>query len=96
MYILNAMQYQYSILCIMHGVSLFFQQDIEQAIQALKKSIAVCDRYRHKFSMLESLSKARSRAIYNDLTEGKSHGLTSPRVSHMDWLTNCYISTMTS
>lgn len=47
-----------------------FQQDIEQAIQALKKAIAVCDGFRHKFSMLESLSKARSRAVYNDLTEG--------------------------
>lgn len=47
-----------------------FQQDIEQAIQALKKAISVCDRYRHKFSMLESFSKTRSRAIYNDLTEG--------------------------
>ncbi|XP_062589714.1 tetratricopeptide repeat protein 39B-like [Saccostrea cucullata] len=63
----------YSTILYIQAVMTFDMQDIDQAIQALKKAIAVCDRYRHKFSMLESLSKSRSRAIYNDLTEEEIH-----------------------
>ncbi|XP_048761372.1 tetratricopeptide repeat protein 39B-like [Ostrea edulis] len=63
----------HSTILYIQAVMTFDMQDIEQAIQALKKAIAVCDGFRHKFSMLESLSKARSRAVYNDLTEVEIH-----------------------
>jgi len=50
---------------------LCLQQHIESAAEAMEQSVEVCDRFRKKSSVMESLGKMVKRTNYDKLTEGE-------------------------
>ncbi|KAK3090745.1 hypothetical protein FSP39_014266 [Pinctada imbricata] len=63
----------YGTILYLQAVMTFDMTDIEVAIQAMKKSINVCSKFRRKYSMLQSLSKVASKIDYNNLSEEETH-----------------------
>jgi len=53
-----------------HPVVLLFQTDIEAAIQAIKKSLIVCNKQRRKIGLFGSFSSVASKSNYSELKVG--------------------------
>ena len=46
------------------------QADIENAIEAIKKSVIMCNKLRKKTSIMSSITKMNSKVNYDEFTEG--------------------------
>ncbi|ESP02475.1 hypothetical protein LOTGIDRAFT_138416 [Lottia gigantea] len=63
----------YSTILYLQAVMTFDMNDIESAIKIIKRSVAVCNTYRRKTTVMGSFRKTLTRVSYNDLTEDEIH-----------------------
>ncbi|XP_033738777.1 tetratricopeptide repeat protein 39B-like [Pecten maximus] len=63
----------YGTIMYLQAIMTFDMNDIEVAIQTIKSSLVVCNKYRRKVSMLEAITRSSSRNNYNDLSEVEIH-----------------------
>ena len=62
---------------MMLTLNFILQKDIETAIETLKQSVEVCNRFRRKNTIGESLGKMVKKVDYNSFTKGKCVGSLS-------------------
>ncbi|KAK8751418.1 hypothetical protein OTU49_017502 [Cherax quadricarinatus] len=63
----------YGTFMYLQAIMTFDPKDIEIAIEALKKSVEVCNRYRRKNTLGESLGKMVKKVDYNSFTKEEIH-----------------------
>uniref|UniRef100_A0A8C3VR30 Tetratricopeptide repeat protein 39B n=1 Tax=Catagonus wagneri TaxID=51154 RepID=A0A8C3VR30_9CETA len=63
----------YSTIVVMQAVMTFEQQDIQNGISAMKDALQTCQKYRKKFTVVESFSSLLSRGSLDQLTEEEMH-----------------------
>ncbi|XP_050401579.2 tetratricopeptide repeat protein 39B [Patella vulgata] len=63
----------YGTILYLQAVMTFDMTDIETAIQTIKKSVAVCNRFRRKTTVMGSFRKSLTKVNYNDLSEEEIH-----------------------
>ncbi|KAL4235823.1 Tetratricopeptide repeat protein 39B [Mactra antiquata] len=63
----------YGTIMYIQAVMTFDMNDIESAIQAIKKSLIVCNKQRRKISLFGSFSREASKGNYSELTDEEIH-----------------------
>ncbi|CAL1544810.1 unnamed protein product [Lymnaea stagnalis] len=63
----------YGTILYIQAVMTFDMADIEIAIEAIKKSVIVCNKFRKKSSIMSSLTKFAMKVDYNDFSEEEIH-----------------------
>ncbi|GFS13728.1 tetratricopeptide repeat protein 39B [Elysia marginata] len=63
----------YGTILYIQAVMTFDMADIENAIDAIKKSVIMCNRVRKKTSIISSITKMNSKVNYDEFTEDEIH-----------------------
>ncbi|XP_012625110.1 tetratricopeptide repeat protein 39B isoform X1 [Microcebus murinus] len=63
----------YSTIVVLQAVMTFEQQDIQNGISAMKDALQTCQKYRKKFTVVESFSSLLSRGSLEQLSEEEMH-----------------------
>ncbi|GFO11311.1 tetratricopeptide repeat protein 39b [Plakobranchus ocellatus] len=63
----------YGTILYIQAVMTFDMADIETAIEAIKKSVIMCNRLRKKTSIISSITKMNSKVNYDEFTEEEIH-----------------------
>lgn len=80
---------------ISQSTAFLLQGDIEAAIQAIKKSLIVCNKQRRKISLFGSFSSVASKSNYSELTVGKEqiwsiYLACSTSQCHVTYIITCF------